>query len=201
MLFMAFVSISLVTVLWFAFGYGIVFGPDAGGLGLIGFGDPRFAGITPSELHGSVPTHAFALFQLTFAIITVALISGSVAGRVRLGPWILFSILWVLLVYFPVAHWVFAPSGWLSRWGVLDFAGGLVVELNSGMSGLALAIALGYRRGRPPVRMRETEAEQIAGSDVQFGQEAGTAGPLTGVAGGSRARPATGPAARPRPPR
>ncbi|MDF5752833.1 ammonium transporter [Spongiactinospora sp. TRM90649] len=154
MLFMSFVSISLVTILWFAFGYGIVFGPDVGGLGLIGWGDLRFADITPSMLHGQVPTYAFALFQLTFAIITVALISGSVAGRVRLGPWILFSIVWVILVYFPVAHWVFDTGGWINKWGVLDFAGGLVVELNSGMSGLALAIALGpgirFRRKEPP---------------------------------------------------
>ncbi|MEU6795780.1 ammonium transporter [Nonomuraea wenchangensis] len=154
MIFMSFVSIALVTILWFGYGYGLVFGPDVGGAGLIGFGDLRFADISPVMLHGRVPTYAFALFQLTFAIITVALISGSVAGRTRLGPWIVFSVVWVTLVYFPIAHWVFAPAGWINRWGVLDFAGGLVVELNSGMAGLALAIALGpgvrFRRKEPP---------------------------------------------------
>ncbi|MEU5861362.1 ammonium transporter [Nonomuraea sp. NPDC047529] len=154
MLFMSFVSIALVTILWFGYGYGLVFGPDVGGAGVIGFGDLRFADITPTMLHGRVPTYAFALFQLTFAIITVALISGSVAGRTRLGPWIVFSIVWVTLVYFPIAHWVFDRQGWISRWGVLDFAGGLVVELNSGMAGLALALALGpgvrFRRKEPP---------------------------------------------------
>ncbi|MEU6724052.1 ammonium transporter [Nonomuraea wenchangensis] len=154
MIFMSFVSIALVTILWFGYGYGLVFGPDVGGAGLIGFGDLRFADISPVMLHGRVPTYAFALFQLTFAIITVALISGSVAGRTRLGPWIVFSVVWVTLVYFPIAHWVFDPAGWINRWGVLDFAGGLVVELNSGMAGLALAIALGpsvrFRRKEPP---------------------------------------------------
>ncbi|WP_327106137.1 ammonium transporter [Nonomuraea glycinis] len=154
MLFMSFVSISLVTVVWFAYGYGLVFGPDVGGVGLIGFGDLRFSDITPSMLHGQVPTYAFALFQLTFAIITVALISGSVAGRTRIAPWMVFSVIWVTLVYFPIAHWVFDPAGWISKWGVLDFAGGLVVELNSGMAGLALAVALGpsvrFRRKEPP---------------------------------------------------
>ncbi|MER7133949.1 ammonium transporter [Streptosporangium saharense] len=154
MLFMSFVSISLVTILWFAYGYGLVFGPDLGGAGLIGFGDFRFANIEPTDLTRSVPTYAYALFQLTFAIITVALISGSVAGRIRVGPWMVFSVLWITLVYFPVAHWVFAPSGWIHRWGTLDFAGGLVVELNSGMAGFALAVALGpsvrFRRGDPP---------------------------------------------------
>ncbi|GHH62718.1 ammonium transporter [Streptosporangium violaceochromogenes] len=154
MLFMSFVSISLVTILWFAYGYGLVFGPDAGGLGLIGFGDFRFANVTPTDLTGAVPTYAYALFQLTFAIITVALISGSVAGRIRVGPWMIFSVVWVTLVYFPVAHWVFATSGWIHRMGTLDFAGGLVVELNSGMAGFALAVAMGpgvrFRRGEPP---------------------------------------------------
>ncbi|MEV7008301.1 ammonium transporter [Streptosporangium sp. NPDC051022] len=155
MLFMSFVSISVVTVVWFLYGFGLSFGRDAGDVGLIGFSHLGFTDVAPSTLHGLVPLYAFALFQLTFAIITVALISGSVAGRTRLGPWIIFSVVWVTLVYFPVAHWVFSPSGWINRWGVLDFAGGLVVELNSGMAGLALAIALGpgirYRRGEPPV--------------------------------------------------
>ncbi|NUR82462.1 MAG: ammonium transporter [Nonomuraea sp.] len=155
MLFMSFVCIALVTLIWFAFGYGLAFGPDVGGAGLIGFGDLRFADISPDTMRGQVPTYVFALFQLTFAIITVALVSGSVAGRTRLGPWIVFVVVWATLVYIPIAHWVFDPSGWINRWGVLDFAGGLVVELNAGMAGLALAIVLG-----PSVRFRKREPPQ-----------------------------------------
>ncbi|MEV0972639.1 ammonium transporter [Microtetraspora glauca] len=154
MVFMSFVSISIVTIIWFGYGYGLAFGKDAGGLGLIGWGDFRFADVLPTDLTGRVPTYAFALFQLTFAIITVALISGSVAGRIRVGPWMVFSLLWSTVVYSPVAHWVFDRTGWINKMGTLDFAGGLVVELNSGMAGLALAIALGpgirYRRREPP---------------------------------------------------
>jgi len=154
MLYMSFICISLVTILWFLYGYGIAFGTDVGGAGLIGWGDWRLGGIGPEALQGKIPKQIYACFQLTFAIITVALISGSIAGRARFGPWILFVVVWVTLVYLPIAHWVFAGSGWLSKWGVMDFAGGLVVELNSGISGLALALVLGpsvaFRRGEGP---------------------------------------------------
>ncbi|WP_034517828.1 ammonium transporter [Actinomadura rifamycini] len=154
MLYMSFICISLVTILWFLYGYGIAFGKDAGGLGLIGWGDWRLGNVGPDTLQGRIPEQIYACFQLTFAIITVALISGSIAGRARFGPWILFVVVWVTLVYLPIAHWVFAPSGWLSEWGVMDFAGGLVVELNSGISGLAMALVLGrgveFRRGEGP---------------------------------------------------
>src|SRR5437868_545112 len=154
MVYMSFVCISLVTILWFLYGYGIAFGKDAGGAGLIGWGDWRLGNITPSALQGAIPKQVYVCFQLTFAIITVALISGSIAGRARFGPWIVFVVVWTSLVYLPIAHWVFSSDGWLNKWGVLDFAGGLVVELNSGISGLALAIVLGpgiaFRRGEGP---------------------------------------------------
>ncbi|TDC84614.1 ammonium transporter [Actinomadura sp. 7K507] len=154
MLYMNFICISLVTILWFLYGYGIAFGDDVGGAGIIGWGDWRLGNIGPDALQGQIPEQIYACFQLTFAIITVALISGSIAGRTRFGPWILFVIVWVTLVYLPIAHWVFADTGWLSKWGVMDFAGGLVVELNSGISGLAMALALGpgvaFRRGEGP---------------------------------------------------
>ncbi|MFI0372631.1 ammonium transporter [Actinomadura sp. 1N219] len=153
-LYMSFISISLVTILWFLYGYGIAFGKDVGGIGLIGWGDWRLGNVTPQALQGRIPEQIYACFQLTFAIITVALISGSIAGRARFGPWILFVVMWVTLVYLPIAHWVFAPSGWLNEWGVMDFAGGLVVELNSGISGLAMALVLGrgasFRRAEGP---------------------------------------------------
>lgn len=113
MVYMSFICISLVTILWFLYGYGLTFG----GLG----------NVTPQVLQGKIPKQIYACFQLMFAIITVALISGSIAGRARFGPWVLFVVVWVTLVYVPVAHWVFSHSGWLNKWGVMDFAGGLVV--------------------------------------------------------------------------
>ncbi|GAA3940822.1 ammonium transporter [Actinomadura viridis] len=153
-LYMSFVSIAVVSVIWFAYGYGIAFGPDLGGVGLLGWGDWQFFKTTPSLLHREIPLYVYSVFQLTFAIITIALVSGSVANRVRIGPWMIFGAVWVTLVYLPVAHWVFSDTGWLSKWGVLDFAGGLVVELNSGIAGLALAVALGpginFRKEEPP---------------------------------------------------
>ncbi|GAA0951964.1 ammonium transporter [Actinocorallia libanotica] len=153
-LYMSFVSIAVVTVIWFVYGYGIAFGKDAGGVGLIGWGDWQLFQVTPRTLRGVIPLYVYSLFQLVFAIITLALVSGSVANRVRLGPWMIFGAIWVTLVYLPIAHWVFSSGGWINKWGVLDFAGGLVVELNSGIAGLALAIVLGpslrFRREGPP---------------------------------------------------
>lgn len=154
MLLMSFVAIGVVTLIWFLYGYGLAFGQDAGGVGLIGFGDFRFTSTTPADVHEGVPTYIFSAFQLTFAIITVALISGSIAGRTRLGPWMIFVLVWTTVVYLPVAHWVFATDGWIHRMGALDFAGGTVVELNSGIAGLAMALALGprisFRHKGPP---------------------------------------------------
>ena len=149
MLMMSFVSIALVTVVWLLAGYSLAFGPDAGGLGLIGgLEHLGMAGITPASLTGSVPTLLYATFQLTFAIITAALISGAVADRARFAAWVVFVLVWTLLVYVPVAHWVFAPGGWIhAQLHALDFAGGTVVEMNSGASGLALALVLGPRLG------------------------------------------------------
>ncbi|MEV4891317.1 ammonium transporter [Nonomuraea sp. NPDC055795] len=153
-LYMSFVSIAVVTVIWFLYGYGLAFGRDLGGAGLIGWGDWEFFEISPSVPYGRIPLYVFSLFQLVFAIITLALISGAVANRVRLGPWMVFGVVWMTLVYVPIAHWVFSKGGWINRWGVLDFAGGLLVELNSGVAGLALALVLGpsvrFRREGPP---------------------------------------------------
>jgi Amt family ammonium transporter len=155
MIMMSFVSIAVVTVVWLAVGYPLAFDPDAGA-GLIG--DLRhlgMSGITPSSLTGHVPTLLFAAFQLTFAIITAALISGAIADRARFGAWVLFTAVWTVLVYAPVAHWVFAPDGWIAaHLGALDYAGGTVVEVNCGASGLALALVLGPRVGFKKEAMR-----------------------------------------------
>jgi Amt family ammonium transporter len=149
MLMMSFVSIALVTVVWLIAGYTLAFGTDAGGIGLIG--DLRHAGmhgIGPTTVTGHVPTLLFATFQLTFAIITAALVSGAVADRARFGAWLVFVPVWTLAVYVPVAHWVFGSGGWIvARLHALDFAGGTVVEVCSGASGLALAMVLGPRLG------------------------------------------------------
>ncbi|MFC4912347.1 ammonium transporter [Actinomadura gamaensis] len=148
MIMMSLVAIALVTLVWLAVGYSLAFGRDAGGLGLIGtLGHAGLAGITPRTAHGHVPELLFVTFQLTFAILTAALISGAVADRVRFSAWMLFVPLWALLVYTPIAHWVWNPGGWVARLGALDYAGGLVVEIASGASGLAMALVLGPRIG------------------------------------------------------
>ncbi|MFD8570454.1 ammonium transporter [Streptomyces sp. NPDC059639] len=155
MLMMSFVSIALVTVVWLVAGYSLAFGDDAFA-GLIGdLSHAGMAGIGPDSVTGTVPTFLFTTFQLTFAIITAALISGAVADRTRFGAWLVFVPVWALLVYVPVAHWVWGPGGWIAnRLGTLDFAGGLVVEIASGASGLALCLVLGPRIGFKKEAMR-----------------------------------------------
>ncbi|HEY4279762.1 MAG TPA: ammonium transporter [Conexibacter sp.] len=148
MLRMSFACLCIVTVIWFLFGYSLAFSGDLGGAGLLGnLSQAAMHGIGPSELTGRIPTLIYSCFMLSFAIITVALISGSIAGRIRFAGWLVFVAVWTVLVYIPIAHWVFSPAGWVTQHlGALDFAGGTVVELNSGMAGLACAIAL-RRRG------------------------------------------------------
>ena len=151
MLMQSFVCLAVVSVAWLALGYTLAFGEDAGA-GLIG--DLRFAGFANVDegvpgLDLSIPPVLFATFQMLFAVLTVALLSGAIADRVRFGAFVAFAALWAVLVYAPLAHWVFAPSGWLASLGVLDFAGGLVVEVNAGAAALALALVAGRRLGWP----------------------------------------------------
>lgn len=155
MLMMSFVSIALVTVVWLVAGYSLAFGDDAFA-GLIGgLEHAGMVGIGPSDVTGTVPTFLFTTFQLTFAILTTALISGAVADRTKFGAWLVFVPVWALLVYVPVAHWVWGPGGWIANHlGALDFAGGLVVEIASGASGLALCLVLGPRIGFKKDAMR-----------------------------------------------
>ncbi|MEW2292597.1 ammonium transporter [Streptomyces sp. NPDC006743] len=155
MLMMSFVSIALVTVVWLVCGYSLAFGGDTAG-GLIGgLREAGLAGIGPADVHGTVPTLLFATFQLTFAIITAALISGAVADRTKFGAWLVLVPVWTLLVYVPVTHWVWGPGGWIGQGlGALDFAGGLPVEITSGASGLALCLVLGPRLGFKKDAMR-----------------------------------------------
>jgi len=145
---------ALVSLLWFAVGYSIAFTP---GNGLIG-GDTRlwFSGldyikeagkVAVSHVAPNVPESVYAMFQLTFAIITAALIVGAVVERLRFSALLWFVGLWSVLVYAPIAHWVWEPGGWLAQRGVLDFAGGAVVHINAGVSGLVCAYMLGARKG------------------------------------------------------
>ncbi|WP_405487941.1 ammonium transporter [Nocardia sp. NBC_00511] len=154
MLMMSFISIPLVAVAWLLFGYTLAFGDDAAG-GVIGNLDHiGLSGIDPGTLHvvdattgAAVPELLFVTFQLTFAILTVALISGAIADRAKFSAWVLFVPVWALIVYAPIAHWVWTPNGWLQHFGALDYAGGLVVEIASGASALAMALVLGPRVG------------------------------------------------------
>ncbi|MFC6880512.1 MULTISPECIES: ammonium transporter [Actinomadura] len=154
MIMMSLVSIALVTLVWLVAGYSLAFGDDVRGLGLIGDLDHLgLAGLTPDTAHGHVPALLFATFQLTFAILTAALISGAVADRARFSAWMVFVPVWALLVYVPIAHWVWG-GGWIQDLGALDYAGGLVVEIASGASGLAMALVLGPRIGFRKEAMR-----------------------------------------------
>ena len=156
-----FAVMAVASLLWVWVTYSLAFGPDAGGVGLIG--TLHFAGL--GHIHQAVPgytgAHAqtippvvFVIFQMMFAIITPALLTGSAADRMKFGAFLVFIVAWSVLVYAPVAHWVFSPEGWLARRGTEDFAGGTVVELNAGMAGAALALVLGRRRGWPGSLMR-----------------------------------------------
>jgi ammonium transporter, Amt family len=142
-----------VTLAWVVVGYSIAFG-DGGGANAWfgGFGKAFLAGVDVKAVKGSIPETVFAMFQLTFAIITPALVIGAYAERVRFGGMLLFSVLWLLVVYCPIAHWVWG-DGWLQKMGVMDFAGGLVVHLNAGMAALVCALVLGKRKGFPDTAM------------------------------------------------
>ena len=157
MMMMSFGAMALIAILWVLYGYSFAFGNSVGGLGLLG--DPtEFLGLkglmSEDAISGTIPTMVFVAFQAMFAIITVALISGAIADRAKFGTWMIFAGIWATLVYFPVAHWVFAfdgddyTGGWIAnKLGAIDFAGGTAVHINAGAAGLALAIVLGKRVG------------------------------------------------------
>ena len=141
---------ALATVLWTAYGYSLAFGD--GGWFAGGLDKAFFAGVERGALVGTIPESVFAVFQLTFAIITPALVFGGVAERLRFSAVLWFSGLWLTLVYFPVAHWVWG-GGWLGELGVLDYAGGTVVHVNAGVAALMAALVVGRRRGFPATPM------------------------------------------------
>ena len=196
---MSFGALALVFTLWIIFGFSLVFGDSVGGRGLIGDVSEFFLlkGLDNSTaLIGTIPAAVFIAFQGIFAAITVALISGAIADRAKFGAWMFFAGLWATLVYFPVAHWVFAfddfvaeTGGWIANdLGALDFAGGTAVHINAGAAGLAIAIVLGKRIGfgKSPMRPHNLPLVMLGAALLWFGWfgfNAGSAVASNGTAG------------------
>ncbi|MCC2277419.1 ammonium transporter [Streptomyces sp. ET3-23] len=174
MLMMSFISLGIVSVLWVLYGYSLAFGDDIGA-GLLGnFDHIGLKGISPETLTGGkdgIPVLAFALFQLMFAVITPALMSGALADRVKFSAWALFITLWVTVVYFPIAHWVWQPDGWLAQLKVIDFAGGTAVHINAGIGGLAAVLVVGKRIGftKDPMRPHSLPLVMLGAGLLWFG--------------------------------
>jgi ammonium transporter, Amt family len=190
MMMMSFGALALISVLWVLYGYSMAFGNDVGA-GLVGSPFEFFGlsdllgtegidnGFAATSLVFTIPSMAFVAFQAVFAIITVALISGAIADRARFGPWLIFAGIWATLVYFPVAHWVFAfdgaeseSGGWIAnKLLAIDFAGGTAVHINAGAAGLVLALILGKRRGfgRDPMRPHNLPLVMIGAGLLWFG--------------------------------
>ena len=178
MMMMSFAAIGVTTIIWVLYGYSLAFGKSHGGIigGLDHLGlSATLDQVTGAEGH-QIPVLAFAMFQLTFAIITVALLSGAIADRAKYGSWVLFVAVWITLVYIPVAHWAFASQsgqgGWIiDKLKALDFAGGTVVEINSGAAALALALVLGKRDGfrRDPMRPHNMPLVLLGAGMLWFG--------------------------------
>jgi Amt family ammonium transporter len=212
MIMMSISAMGVVTVLWVLYGYSLAFGDDVGNIagkpteyfglkGLIGVNavaaDPSTStAAVEIPLAGSVPQTVFVAFQLMFAIITVALISGAVADRLKFGSWMLFAGVWATFVYFPVAHWVFdfdgvvsAHGGWIAnKLHAIDFAGGTAVHIDAGVAGLVLAIVLGRRQGWPrsPMRPHNLPLVMLGAALLWFGWygfNAGSALSANGAAG------------------
>ncbi|MEU8270436.1 ammonium transporter [Sphaerisporangium sp. NPDC049002] len=160
MMMMSFVSIITVTIAWVIYGHSLAFTNNGnsvldkvvGGLDAVGL--QSLVDTATKDDGTGMPSLVFSAFQLTFAVITVALISGAIADRAKFGAWVVFSVVWATIVYFPVAHWVWQTGGWLNSLGIEDFAGGTVVHVNAGAAGLALALVLGKRSGwrKDPMR-------------------------------------------------
>ncbi|WP_459550306.1 ammonium transporter [Nocardia sp. X0981] len=196
MIMMSISAMAVVTVLWVLYGFSIAFGTDKGGL----FGDPgQFFGLKTLiagfgeesagvPLIGNIPATVFVAFQAMFAIITVALISGAVADRLKFGAWLVFSAIWATVVYFPVAHWVWGGGWIMEKVEAIDFAGGTAVHINSGAAALALAIVVGKRAGWPqtPFRPHNLPFVMLGAALLWFGWfgfNAGSAAAADGVAG------------------
>jgi len=168
----SFIIMALISVQWVLWGYSLAFGPDhaglIGGLDWIGL---QGVGLDPGPYSDTIPHQAFMLFQMMFAIITPALITGTFAERMKFSTFLVFTLVWATLVYDPLAHWVWAKGGWLGSLGALDFAGGTVVHISSGMSALAAALVIGKRQGygREPMPPHSLPLTVIGAALLWFG--------------------------------
>lgn len=167
----SFILLGLITVQWVLWGYTLAFGPDVAGvignlqwIGLAGVG----AAANP-DYAATIPQSAFMVFQMMFAIITPALIFGAVAERMKFSAMLIFSLLWATLIYDPICHWVWNVGGWLHNMGALDFAGGTVVHVSSGVSALVCALVLGARRGEKKMEPHNMTLTVLGGGLLWFG--------------------------------
>ncbi len=147
----SFFALGLVSVQFVLIGYTLAFGPSWHGV-IGGLDFAALDGIGPESMHGTVPHLAFVAYQCMFAVITPALISGAFAERMKFSAFVVFTLAWTTLVYDPIAHWTWGDGGWLAKLGAIDFAGGTVVHLSSGVSALVCALVIGKRRGYPTTR-------------------------------------------------
>jgi Amt family ammonium transporter len=191
MMMMSFGALAVVTLLWVVYGYSMAFGDDVGG-GLLGNPAQYFGlkGLMTPDDEATYPILAFVAFQVVFAIITAALISGAIADRAKFSTWLIFVVIWVSVVYFPIAHWVFDFSldehvgGWIAnRLEAIDFAGGTAVHINAGAAGLALALVLGKRIGfrREPMRPHNLPLVMLGAGLLWFGWFGFNAGSALGA--------------------
>ncbi|CAM5701228.1 Ammonium transporter OS=Streptomyces alboniger OX=132473 GN=amt PE=3 SV=1 [Streptomyces alboniger] len=173
MLMMSFISLGIVTILWVLYGFSVAFGTDHGSL--VGW-ESDFVGLSGLGINQlwdgyTIPVYVFAVFQLMFAVITPALISGALADRVKFTAWALFVALWATVVYFPVAHWVWGAGGWAFELGVIDFAGGTAVHINAGAAALGVILVIGKRVGfkKDPMRPHSLPLVMLGAALLWFG--------------------------------
>jgi ammonium transporter, Amt family len=182
--------LCLISVQWVVLGYSMSFGPDRGGLvGSLQWMFLNGVGMEPNaDYAATIPHEVFMMFQMMFAVITPALIIGAFAERMKFSALCVFSLLWATLVYDPVAHWVWGTGGFMKQWGVIDFAGGIVVHINAGMTALAAALVLGRRQGYPDgISPPHNLPYAVLGAGLLwfgwFGFNAGSALKASGLAG------------------
>jgi len=198
----SFIIMALISVQWVVWGYSLAFGPDVGGvIGGLNWVGLNGVGAEPFDAYSkTIPHSVFMIFQMMFAIITPALITGAFAERKKFSAFLLFTLLWATFVYDPLAHWVWADGGWLKAKGALDFAGGTVVHISSGVSALVCAIMIGKRRGfgHQPMQPHNLPMTVMGASLLWvgwFGFNAGSALEASGLAASAFTATNTGAAA------
>ncbi len=167
----SFICLGIVSLIWVFYGYSLAFGPDVGGVvGNLKYALLNGVGLTPGPYSDTIPDLLFCAFQLMFAIITPALITGAFAERMKFKSFVLFTILWLTVVYAPVCHWVWG-GGWIGAMGALDFAGGTVIHINSGAAALAAALLIGRRKGwrKEPIHPHNLPTTILGAGILWFG--------------------------------